>query len=48
MEDTEIPFQLSTTLFGHKKDVRCLAAFESGGLVSGSRDLTARIWQLDE
>ncbi|XP_077981055.1 phospholipase A-2-activating protein-like [Glandiceps talaboti] len=42
-------YKLSSTLIGHELDVRAVEAtyFPEGGIVSGSRDKTARIWTLN-
>ncbi|KAK0167221.1 hypothetical protein PV327_004650 [Microctonus hyperodae] len=38
-------YKLSCTLVGHGEDVRAIANFEDGTLVSASRDKTARVWK---
>ncbi|KAM9939276.1 hypothetical protein OXX80_001259 [Metschnikowia pulcherrima] len=40
-------YQLRTVLHGHESDVRGITAIAADALVSGSRDGTARRWQLD-
>ncbi|XP_057317804.1 phospholipase A-2-activating protein [Microplitis mediator] len=40
----KLPYRLSCTLVGHSEDVRAIAAFENGTIVSASRDKTARVW----
>ena len=44
------PYQLRCQLFGHEKDVRAVTAaiFPENGIVSGSRDVTARVWVPNE
>lgn len=43
MEKT--PYKLSCTLLGHSEDVRAIANFEDGTVVSTSRDKTSRVWR---
>ncbi|KAG7212515.1 hypothetical protein KM043_012825 [Ampulex compressa] len=38
-------YKLSTELAGHEGDVRAVAAFADGTIVSTSRDKTARVWK---
>lgn len=38
-------YKLRTSLFGHTSDVRAVATFADGTIVSTSRDETARIWK---
>ncbi|XP_015115181.1 phospholipase A-2-activating protein [Diachasma alloeum] len=38
-------YKLNCTLVGHTGDVRAIAFFEDGTLVSASRDKTARVWR---
>ncbi|XP_076300177.1 phospholipase A2 activator protein [Lasioglossum baleicum] len=38
-------YKLSTSLFGHTSDVRAVATFTDGTIVSTSRDKTARVWK---
>ncbi|CAK9827068.1 Phospholipase A-2-activating protein [Anthophora retusa] len=38
-------YKLRTSLFGHASDVRAVATFADGTIVSTSRDETARIWK---
>ncbi|KAK2577800.1 hypothetical protein KPH14_012247 [Odynerus spinipes] len=38
-------YKLSTVLFGHTLDVRAIATFTDGSIVSTSRDKTARVWK---
>ncbi|XP_071874817.1 phospholipase A2 activator protein [Bombus fervidus] len=38
-------YKLRTSLFGHTSDVRAIATFADGTIVSTSRDETARIWK---
>ncbi|CAH1156011.1 unnamed protein product [Phaedon cochleariae] len=40
-------FKLSTTLFGHSKDIRSVTVTESNDIISGSRDKTAKYWKYD-
>lgn len=42
-------YQYSCTIYGHNSDVRCVqpSPFSSLGIVSGSRDFTARLWEQD-
>ncbi|XP_064605533.1 phospholipase A-2-activating protein-like [Liolophura sinensis] len=46
----EASYKLRCNVVGHEKDVRALAPtiFPLGGFVSGSRDITARIWTPNE
>ncbi|XP_046617824.1 phospholipase A-2-activating protein isoform X1 [Neodiprion virginianus] len=44
----EAPYKLSSVLVGHSSDVRAVAAFKDGSLVSVSRDKTARLWRPNE
>ncbi|XP_014481600.1 PREDICTED: phospholipase A-2-activating protein [Dinoponera quadriceps] len=39
------PYKLSTVLLGHTADVRAVATFMDGTVVSVSRDKTARVWK---
>ncbi|XP_011640345.1 phospholipase A-2-activating protein [Pogonomyrmex barbatus] len=39
------PYKLSSVLLGHTADVRAVAAFLDGTVVSASRDKTARVWK---
>lgn len=43
-------YKLRCTVIGHEKDVRavCVALNPEGGFISGSRDVTARIWMPNE
>lgn len=43
-------YKLRCTVTGHEKDVRsvCPAFFPEGGFVSGSRDITSRVWTPNE
>ncbi|XP_012286021.1 phospholipase A-2-activating protein [Orussus abietinus] len=41
----ETSYKLCCTLYGHSLDVRALAAFKDGTVVSTSRDRTARVWK---
>lgn len=38
-------YKLRATLFGHTSDVRAVATFADGTIVSTSRDETARVWK---
>ncbi|XP_076684059.1 phospholipase A2 activator protein [Andrena cerasifolii] len=38
-------YKLRTSLFGHMSDVRAVATFPDGTIVSTSRDKTARVWK---
>ena len=38
-------YKLRTSLFGHTSDVRAVATFADGTIVSTSRDETARVWK---
>ncbi|XP_063992024.1 phospholipase A-2-activating protein [Diachasmimorpha longicaudata] len=38
-------YKLNCTLTGHSADVRAIACFDDGTLVSASRDKTARVWR---
>lgn len=38
------PFKLSCTLLGHSNDVRAVAVTSDNGIVSASRDKTAKYW----
>nr|CAD7448778.1 unnamed protein product [Timema bartmani] len=40
----EVPYKLSCVLYGHKSDVRAVAATRNGCIVSGSRDKSAKLW----
>lgn len=46
----EASYKLRCNVVGHEKDVRALAPtiFPPSGFVSGSRDITARIWTPNE
>ncbi|XP_012257921.2 phospholipase A-2-activating protein [Athalia rosae] len=44
----ESPYKLSSILLGHSSDVRAVATFKDGSLVSTSRDKTARLWKPNE
>lgn len=39
------PYKLSSVLLGHTADVRAVATFVDGTVVSASRDKTARVWK---
>jgi len=39
------PYKLSSVLHGHSADVRAVATFLDGTVVSVSRDKTARVWK---
>nr|CAD7403114.1 unnamed protein product [Timema cristinae] len=39
-----VPYKLSCVLYGHKSDVRAVAATRNGCIVSGSRDKSAKLW----
>lgn len=39
------PYKLCCTLLGHSEDVRAIARFNDGTIVSASRDKTARVWK---
>lgn len=39
------PYKLSSVLLGHSADVRAVATFLDGTVVSVSRDQTARVWK---
>jgi hypothetical protein len=41
-------YKLNRSLFAHTSDVKGLHETKSNGFVSVSRDLTAKIWQLDK
>ena len=43
------PYKLRCNIHGHEKDVRAVAPsiIPDGGIVSGSRDMSARIWTPD-
>ncbi len=41
-------FKLSAIIDGHKNDVRCVAAGAKGSLLTGSRDNTAKEWELED
>ncbi|XP_043269766.1 phospholipase A-2-activating protein [Venturia canescens] len=41
---SEEPYKLNCVLLGHTLDVRALATFRDGTIVSASRDKTARVW----
>lgn len=41
-------FELSYTISGHKGDVRAISATQSGNIVTGSRDCTAKLWEYGE
>ncbi|KAF7992497.1 hypothetical protein HCN44_004841 [Aphidius gifuensis] len=38
------PYKLCCALLGHSEDVRAVARFDDGTIVSASRDKTARVW----
>ena len=42
----ESKYKIRCSLLGHEQDVRavCAAYFPTGGILSASRDLTARVW----
>ena len=44
--DKMAAYQLRCQLFGHEKDVRAVTAavYPENAIVSGSRDITARVW----
>ena len=44
------PYKLRCYVAGHEKDVRAVASchFPEGGFVSGSRDVTTRVWTKNE
>jgi WD40 repeat protein len=43
----EESFKLSTVILGHTNDVRCISySSEPPGIVTASRDKTAKFWQL--
>ena len=37
-------YKLSAVLDGHSNDVRCVAPFPGGSIISGSRDKTVKLW----
>ena len=41
-------YQLSAILEGHTNDVRCVAAYPGGSIVSGSRDKNVKLWASDD
>lgn len=41
------PFHLHQVLVGHTDDVRTLVTSAGGGIVSGSRDKSIRVWRAD-
>lgn len=41
-------YHLSGILEGHSNDVRCIASYPGGNLVSGSRDKSVKLWSRDE
>ena len=43
-------YKLSSVLQGHELDVRavCPAVFPEGGIITASRDRTARVWRPNE
>ena len=43
-------FKLRCSVFGHEKDVRavCAANYPENAIISGSRDVTARVWTENE
>ncbi|XP_032678332.1 phospholipase A-2-activating protein isoform X2 [Odontomachus brunneus] len=43
--DKQLPYKLSSVLLGHTADVRAVATFTDGTVVSVSRDKTARVWK---
>ncbi|KAK6640097.1 hypothetical protein RUM43_008374 [Polyplax serrata] len=38
------PYKLSCSIYGHNGDVRAVAVTKDGKIVSGSRDMTAKLW----
>ena len=44
------PYQLHCQLFGHEKDVRAVtpAILPDNAIISGSRDITTRVWVPNE
>lgn len=42
------PYKLSCALYGHNLDVRSVAVTHDGKIVSGSRDMTAKVWVPNE
>ena len=46
MESKHKTYKISCSLVGHEQDVRALAPVfkPEGGIISGSRDKTARLW----
>ena len=43
-------YKIRCQIFGHEKDVRsiCNALYPDGAFISGSRDVTARVWVQNE
>jgi len=46
--DSAPPFQLCATLAGHEQDVRSVSALSSGEVLTGSRDMSVRLWKTDK
>ena len=46
----KMAYKVRCQIFGHEKDVRgiCNAPFPDGAFISGSRDITTRVWVPNE
>ena len=47
MEQDNPHFQLCATLAGHEQDVRAVGALATGEVVTGSRDMSVRLWRYE-
>ena len=47
MEQDNPHFQLCATLAGHEQDVRTVGALASGEVITGSRDMSVRLWRYE-
>lgn len=45
---TTLQYKLSCAIYGHNGDVRSVTATKDGKIVSGSRDMTAKLWVPNE
>lgn len=43
-----LPYKLSCAIYGHRSDVRSVTVTKDGKIVSGSRDMTAKLWAPNE
>ena len=47
MEQDNPHFQLCATLAGHEQDVRAVGALATGEVITGSRDMSVRLWRYE-